>query len=79
MSASHDVAALGAGLEARGLRCAIESRGALAVLTPLAGAERLADDGVRREVVALARECGFSHVALELLDCSPDGAALRRD
>ena len=53
-------------LRARGVACRVEGRAGLAILIP--------DDGVlttpagrwRRDIVRLARELGFTHVALEL-------------
>jgi hypothetical protein len=61
----------------------IEARERLAVLVPGAGVALLADAALRRQASALAREHGFTHLALELLDEPADGrgggAALHRD
>lgn len=61
-------------LRERGLTCRIEARERLAVLVvdgehPPMGQERA-------DVLRLARDEGFTHVALEL---DPDGASLSRD
>lgn len=71
-------AALEAALHAAGMPCGVEARETLAVLTIAAAASRFADDALRRRALALAREHGFTHVALELLDAE-DRAALPRD
>ncbi len=59
------VAALRETLAARGLRVDVEDHGGLAVLTPSADAS-VDWPAVRAEVVRIARQHGFSHVALEL-------------
>ena len=59
-------------LREQGLGCRVEVRDRLAVLIPHADAPPLS----REAVLRLAREEGFTHVALEL---DPDGAALPRD
>lgn len=60
-------------LAERGLPCRVESRAGLAVLiTNSATMVALTDADVRRTTLALAREHGFTHVAVELRD---DGAA----
>jgi Mg-chelatase subunit ChlD len=59
--------ALAAALAARGVSGRVEARASLAiVVTDAAGAARLTDEGLRREALALAREQGFSHLAVEL-------------
>jgi len=59
-------------LAERGLPSKVESRAGLAVLVvDRATMEALADPEVRRSTLALAREHGFTHVAVELRD---DGA-----
>ena len=81
---------LEAALRTIGVDGRVEARGALAVIVPhdgvdaLAGA--LADAALRRGAAALAREHGFTHLALELhdepdamRDAPDDGAALHRD
>ena len=55
-------------LEAVGVRCAVERRGALAVLTPARGDRALERPEVRREVLAILRAHGFTHAAVELGD-----------
>jgi hypothetical protein len=60
-------AALGHALLARGIRASVEARGSLAVLLPLSDPDAFADAAVRDQVLALAREHGFTHVAVELL------------
>lgn len=62
-------AALERALDARGLAFRVEARGGLAVLTPPPGTHRSVSEEDRRTVLALAREHGFSHAALEI----PDG------
>ena len=52
----------------------VEVRERLAILVP--DSESRPDAERRREILKLAREDGFTHVALEL---DPDGAALPRD
>ena len=77
-------AALESALAALGIDCAVEGRESLAVLVPRGDAGSLADPAVRRRVAGVAREHGFTHVALELLDAGVeeagrgDGAALPR-
>jgi hypothetical protein len=59
-------------LREHGVACRVEIRDRLAVLIPDADDVPISRADVRR----LAREAGFTHVALEL---DPDGAALPRD
>jgi hypothetical protein len=50
-----------------GLMCRVEERDGLAIVHPGAASDvQLADTGVRRQIVALARERGFTHVAVAL-------------
>ena len=76
-------ASLEVALRALGVECAVETRGALAVLVARAGAvDALATAATRRAATELAREHGFSHVALELVDDdagAATGAPLPRD
>jgi len=59
--------ALGAAIAKLGIDCALEVRGGLALLLPTAeGAAALQVDEKRRAVLALAKEHGFTHVAIEL-------------
>lgn len=68
-------ALVGMGLPAR-----VEPRAMLAVIQVSAALmARLAEPDVRRAVLALAREQGFTHVAVEVAAGPPDDdAALRR-
>lgn len=65
-------------LEARlrdaGLSCRVEARERLAIVVPFPGGSLRAVD--RTRLVQLARDEGFTHVAIEL---NPDGAALPGD
>jgi hypothetical protein len=61
-------------LHDRGIDYRVEIRERLAILVP--DSESPPDAERRRELLQLAREEGFTHVALEL---DPDGAALPRD
>ncbi|HEX6057559.1 MAG TPA: hypothetical protein VFZ11_00985 [Gemmatimonadaceae bacterium] len=84
-------AGLEAALRSLGVDGRVEARGALAVLVPRGGADALAgalaDAALRRGAAVLAREHGFTHLALELLDepeasrddAPDDGADLHRD
>jgi hypothetical protein len=59
--------ALVAALVGIGTPGAVEPRGSLAVLRVSADVmARLAEPSVRREMIALAKEHGFTHVAVEL-------------
>ncbi|HEY0970606.1 MAG TPA: hypothetical protein VGE02_06485 [Gemmatimonadales bacterium] len=56
-------------LSGDGLRCTVEARGRLAIVRAgdAAGAtSALGDPDARARIVALAREHGFTHAALEL-------------
>ena len=58
---------LAAALSGMGVPCKVEPRAALAVLMVESGvAQRLADGELRRAALALAREQGFTHLAVEL-------------
>ena len=80
-------AALEEALRRIGVDGRVEAREGLALLVPRAGAAALADASLRRRAAALAREHGFTHLALELVggqdaghdDAPDDGAALHRD
>lgn len=69
---------LAAALAAHGVDARVEARGALAVVAvPNAdAAERLRDADLRRAVVTLAVQHGFTAVALELASAPDDRAAL---
>jgi hypothetical protein len=59
--------ALAAALAELGVPCRVETRANLAVIiADASAAARLADGEVRRRALALAREQGFTHLALEL-------------
>jgi hypothetical protein len=59
--------ALAAAIGKLGIECALEVRGGLALLLPTAdGAAALQVEERRRAVIALAKEHGFTHVAIEL-------------
>jgi hypothetical protein len=57
-----------AALRALGVRCAVERRGALAVLTPARDDRTLERGEVRRDVLAVLRAHGFTHAAVEVAD-----------
>jgi hypothetical protein len=58
---------LAAELAGIGVPCKVEPRAALAVLMVETGvAQKLADGELRRSALALAREQGFTHLAVEL-------------
>lgn len=65
---------LAARLSERGIACRVEARERLAILIPPDDSPPLAE--CRADLLKLAREEGFTHIALEL---DPDGAALSRD
>jgi hypothetical protein len=75
--------ALEEALRRLGVSGRVEARERLAVLVPRAGIAALADAATRRQAASLAREHGFTHLALELLDepadACGDGAAVHRD
>jgi len=59
--------ALAAAVAKLGIDCALEVRGGLALLLPTAeGVAALQVDESRRAVLSLAKEHGFTHVAIEL-------------
>ena len=61
-------AALGHALLEHGIRASVEARGSLAVLLPLSEPEIFTRTDIRDLVLVLAREHGFTHVSVELLD-----------
>jgi hypothetical protein len=64
---ARNAEALATGVAALGLDCAIEARGGLALILPAAeSVAKLAEDETRRAVLALAKQHGFTHVAIEL-------------
>ena len=63
----RNASALSADIAALGVPCDVEARGGLVLLHPTPeGVIRLADDEVRRAALALAKQHGFTHVAIEL-------------
>jgi hypothetical protein len=61
--------ALTTALSAEGLACVVEGRAGMAVLSvPSALLAEMASPERRARVLAIARELGFSHVAVELAD-----------
>ncbi len=66
---TQSATALAAGIAELGIRCSLEPRGRLAVLVPMSSSiERLQGAETRRALVALAKQHGFTHVAVELPD-----------
>jgi hypothetical protein len=53
-------------LAAIGVRCTVERRGSLAVLTPVSGNRALERPEVRRDALTLLRAHGFTHAAVEV-------------
>ena len=71
--------ALEGALAERGLVCRVDPRAGLAVLvTDSATMAKLGDAELRRTALALAKEHGFTHVAIELRDDTSTGAAVPR-
>jgi hypothetical protein len=63
----HRAERLASALAPRGLPCRVEAREGLAIVYPASALEsRLVDPAVRRQIVALGQECGFTHVAVAL-------------
>ena len=82
----RNASAFAAAIAGLGLQCALEARGGLALLLPVAeSVAMLQQQETRRAVLALAREHGFTHVAIELpndrrdLVATDDDASLLRD
>lgn len=64
---ARNATALAAAIAELGVQCALEARGGLALLMPVKESVALLQDpDTRRAVLALAREHGFTHVAIEL-------------
>jgi hypothetical protein len=82
---ARNATALAEALAALGVQCALEVRSGLALLLPTPdGVARLDEDETRRAVLALGRQHGFTHVAIELPserrkanDTDSDAALLR--
>jgi hypothetical protein len=63
----RNATALAAAIAELGLECDIEARGGLVLFLPAAGSvAKLAEEETRRAALALARQHGFTHVAIEL-------------
>ncbi|GAC1516412.1 MAG: hypothetical protein NVS1B4_11220 [Gemmatimonadaceae bacterium] len=71
---------LAAAVTALGVPCVVEAIGGFALVTVTGGQgiQTLGEPARRRELASLAREFGFSHVALEITD-TVAGASLPRD
>lgn len=64
---ARNAEALAKGLTELGLSCSVEARGKLVVLLPdQESVAKLAEDTTRRAALALAKEHGFTHAAIEL-------------
>ena len=65
------VASLEAAFDALGVPCSVEAHDRLAVIIPRGDPALLEDARVRREALRLAREHGFTHIALDLAGPAP--------
>jgi hypothetical protein len=75
----RNAGSLATAIAALGVQCSLEARGGLALLMPVqASVEKLREPEIRRAVLALAREHGFTHVGIELPNDSR-GAGARND
>ena len=64
---ARNATALAAAIAELGLQCSLEARGGLALLMPVEeSVAKLQTPETRRAVLALARQHGFTHVAIEL-------------
>jgi hypothetical protein len=64
---ARNAEALAKGLVELGLACSVEARGKLVLLMPdETSVAKLADESMRRAALALAKEHGFTHAAIEL-------------
>ena len=64
---TRDAAALSTEIARIGVACSVETRDGLAVLLPVtSNPEAFQSAETRRAVIALARQHGFTHVAVEL-------------
>lgn len=82
----RNAASLATAIAALGVQCSLEARGGLALLMPVqASVAKLQEPEIRRAVLALAREHGFTHVGIELPNdakgagAGDDDASLLRD
>ena len=62
--------ALETALRELGVRCTVETRGGLAVLTAAPDERAFESAEVRREALAILRAHGFTHAAVEIADVS---------
>jgi hypothetical protein len=78
--ATDDAAAFATALDAIGIACVVEPRAGLAILKACRDSRALIAASVRRDVLALARDHGFTHVAVELhVGMADTGAPVLRD
>jgi len=64
---ARNARSLAQGLAELGLVCVLEARGKLVLLMPdQESVAKLADESLRRSALALAKEHGFTHAAIEL-------------
>ena len=64
---TRNAIALAAAIADLGVQCSLEVRGGLALLLPVSSSiQTLQSPDTRRAVLALARQHGFTHVAIEL-------------
>jgi hypothetical protein len=76
----RNASALAAAIAELGVQCVLEARGGLALMLPTQpGVEKLQDPDTRRAVLALARQHGFTHVAIELPHDGRDGETANED
>jgi hypothetical protein len=59
-----------------GVRCSVERRGTLAILTLAEGERALERPDVRRETLAILRAYGFTHAAVEPAEGANDDSSL---
>lgn len=60
------VASLAEFLQEAGVACSLEVEGRMLLLVPRGGCDALRQASLRRRLVTLAREAGFTHVAVEI-------------
>jgi hypothetical protein len=66
-------------LAALGIECRVEDHDRLALVVPRSAAPELTAPDLRRSVVRLAAEHGFTHVALEVVEAGAVSATLPGD
>jgi hypothetical protein len=67
-------ATLQAALDTLGIACTVEPHDRLAVIVPVGGVDPLESRRVRGEALRLARDHGFTHIAVELVEYDPSAA-----